>query len=312
MPDRLVVSLPDDKLLTALAELPDPVPEGAVEWVTWAVDRPAPVPAIDIVVLPYMSGAPQRFSWLEASRLGLVQSQSIGYDGVADALPPGLVYANASSVHETATAELAMALMLASQRGVDDFVRSAERGQWSPRRYPSLADRTVLILGYGGVGAAVEARLAGFEVARVLRVASKARESAAGHVHGIDELPELLPQADVVVLGTPLTDATRGLVGAAELALLSDDALVVNVARGPVLDTDAMLAEAGRLRFALDVTDPEPLPEDHPLWTAPGVLISPHIGGAASAMEPRMARLLRRQIGHLLAGEEPENVVIRS
>jgi len=312
MPERLVVSLPDDRLAAHLAALADAVPEGSVEWVQWPVDGAAPVPCIDIAVLPYMSVTPDRFGWLSSARIELVQSQSIGYDGVAEVLPPGLVFANASSVHETATAELALALLLASQRGIDVFARNAERGEWRPRRHPSLADRTVLLLGYGGVNQAVEARLAPFEVARVIRVASRARESAAGHVHAVSELPELLPQADIVVIGTPLTDATRGLVGATELAALPDDALVVNVARGPVLDTAAMLGEAGRLRFALDVTDPEPLPADHPLWAAPGVLISPHVGGAATAMEPRMARLLRRQIGHLLAGEEPENVVLRS
>jgi len=312
MPDRLVVSLPDDLLVDYLAALADPVPAGAVEWVTWPLDGPAPVPEIDIAVLPYLSGAAAKLRWLESAEVGLVQSQSIGYDGVADALPRGLVYANASSVHETATAELALALMLASQRGIDDFARNAEHGEWRPRRHPSLADRTVLLLGYGGVLKAVEARLAGFEIGRVIRVASTARDTEAGHVHGIAELGELLPQADIVVIGTPLTDATRGLVGAEELALLRDDSLVVNVARGPVLSTDAVLAEAGRLRFGLDVTDPEPLPADHALWRAPGVLISPHVGGAASAMEPRMARLLRRQIGHALAGESPENVVLRS
>jgi phosphoglycerate dehydrogenase-like enzyme len=317
MPDRLVVSLPDDLLVEHLAELPDPVPGGAVEWVTWSLDGPPPVPAIDIVVLPYM-GVGDRYRRLGEVQTRLVQSQSIGYDGVDAVLPAGLVFANASSVHETATSELALALMLASQRGLDDFVRNAEHGQWRPRRHPSLADRTVLLLGYGGVLKAVEARLAGFELGRVIRVASTARDTEAGHVHGavhihgVGELRELLPEADIVVIGTPLTDATRGLVGAEQLALLHDDALVVNVARGPVLDTAAVLAEAGRLRFGLDVTDPEPLPADHPLWSAPGVLISPHVGGAASAMEPRMARLLRRQIGHLLAGEAPENVVLRS
>lgn len=312
MPARLVVSLPDDRLAPALAALADPVPDGAVDWVSWPLDGPAPVARLDIVVLPYMSTPRERMRWLGETEVGLVQSQSIGYDGIRGILPPGLVYANATSVHETATAELALALILASQRGIDDYVRQAERGQWGHTARPSLADRTVLILGYGGVGKAVEARLAGFEVARVIRVASRARDTEAGHVHGIDELPSLLPQADIVVIGTPLTDATTGLVGQRELALLRDDALVVNVARGPVLDTAAAVAEAGRLRFGLDVTEPEPLPADHPLWSAPGVLISPHVGGAASAMQPRMAALLRRQIGHLMAGEPPENVVLRS
>jgi phosphoglycerate dehydrogenase-like enzyme len=163
------------------------------------------------------------------------------------------------------------------------------------------------------VGKAVEARLAGFEV-EVTRVAARAREEAGVRVHGIDELPALLPDADIVVIGTPLTDATRHLVDDAFLSALPDGALVVNVARGAVADTDAVLdhARRGRLRFALDVSDPEPLPQGHPLFALPNVLISPHVGGATSAMLPRMARLLRRQIERMLAGEPPLNVVLRT
>ncbi|MET0352938.1 MAG: NAD(P)-dependent oxidoreductase, partial [Plantibacter flavus] len=152
-----------------------------------------------------------------------------------------------------------------------------------------------------------------FEV-EVTRVASSAREDERGPIHGIDELPELLPHAEIVIVVVPLTDSTRGLIGDDFLAALPDDALVVNVARGPVADTDALVehATSGRIRLALDVTDPEPLPADHPLWSLPNVLVSPHIGGATSAMLPRMARLLRRQIEHLLADEEPENIVLRT
>ncbi|QDZ16901.1 2-hydroxyacid dehydrogenase [Humibacter ginsenosidimutans] len=252
-------------------------------------------------------------SALAGVRTRLVQSQSIGYDGVVKVLPAGVVFANAASVHEASTAELTVALMLAAQRGIPDFVRAAEHGRWAPARYASLADRRVLIVGYGGVGKAVEARLAGFEV-ELTRVASRARDEDGVHVHGIDELPQLLPEADVVVIGTPLSDATRGLVDDAFLSALPDGALVVNIARGPVADTDAVLKHAteGRLRFALDVTDPEPLPDGHPLFALPNVLISPHVGGATSAMMPRMAKLLRRQIERMLAGEEPLNVVLRT
>jgi phosphoglycerate dehydrogenase-like enzyme len=134
------------------------------------------------------------------------------------------------------------------------------------------------------------------------------------HVHGAEELPQLLPMAEIVVVGTPLSDATRGLVDDAFLTALPDGALVVNVARGQVAATDAVLkhASSGRLRFALDVTDPEPLPAGHPLFALPNVLISPHVGGATSAMMPRMARLLRRQIERVLAGEPPLNVVLRT
>ncbi|WP_437438602.1 2-hydroxyacid dehydrogenase [Humibacter ginsenosidimutans] len=307
----IVVSLPGSALLNAYEALPGAAPTD-VDFVTWDLKSAPPRDELDIVVPPYMGGSAV-LSALAGVRTRLVQSQSIGYDGVVKVLPAGVVFANAASVHEASTAELTVALMLAAQRGIPDFVRAAEHGRWAPARYASLADRRVLIVGYGGVGKAVEARLAGFEV-ELTRVASRARDEDGVHVHGIDELPQLLPEADVVVIGTPLSDATRGLVDDAFLSALPDGALVVNIARGPVADTDAVLKHAteGRLRFALDVTDPEPLPDGHPLFALPNVLISPHVGGATSAMMPRMAKLLRRQIERMLAGEEPLNVVLRT
>ena len=303
----LLVSVPGAALRDALG-----TPPAGAELVTWNLETPPPAAHLDLVVLPYM-GATERLSALADVTTRLVQSQSIGYDGVGDVLPPGHAYANAASVHETSTAELALALLLAAQRGIPDFVRAAGEGRWAPARHASLADRRVLLLGYGGVGRAIEARLAPFEVEPV-RVASRARDDAAGRIHGIDELPELLPTAEVVIVGVPLNDATNGLVDAAFLAALPDGALVVNVARGKVADTDAIIAEAasGRLRFALDVTEPEPLPEGHPLFALPNVLISPHVGGASTAMMPRMARLLREQIERMLRGDEPVNVVLHS
>ena len=138
----------------------------------------------------------------------LVQSQSIGYDDVLTTLPPGHVYANAASVHETSTAELALALLLAAQRGIPDFVRAASEGRWAPARHASLADRRVLLLGYGGVGRAIEARLTPFEV-DLVRVATRARDDDAGHIHGIDELDELLPTAEIVIVAVPLTPRRR-------------------------------------------------------------------------------------------------------
>jgi phosphoglycerate dehydrogenase-like enzyme len=308
---RLLVTVPGETLRTALAATPGGVPEGA-EVVVWDLQSSPPAQHLDIVVPPYM-GAAARLGALAGLDVRLVQSQSIGYDDVPAALPPGHVFANAASVHETSTAELAVGLAIAAQRGIPDFVRAAAEGRWAPARHASLADRRVLLLGYGGVGQAIEARLAPFEVV-LTRVASHARDDEHGRIHGIDELPALLPEAEIVIVGVPLTDATTGLVDAAFLAALPDGALVVNVARGPVADTEAILAEAasGRLRFALDVTDPEPLPEGHALFALPNVLISPHVGGATSAMIPRMARLLRDQIERMLRGDEPRNVVLRS
>ena len=307
MTDPLLVSLPGRTLRDAIGTLPD-----GVEVVRWDMDSPAPADHLDLVVPPYM-GTADRLRRLAGVTTRLVQSQSIGYDHVADALPPGQVFANAASVHETSTAELALALVLAAQRGIPDFVRAANEGRWAPARHESLADRRVLLLGYGGVGRAIEARLAPFEVS-LTRVASRARDDAAGHIHGIDELPTLLPEADIVIVGVPLTDGTTGLVDDAFLSALPDGALVVNIARGKVAVADAILDHAtrGRLRFALDVTDPEPLPEGHPLFALPNVLITPHVGGASTAMMPRMARLVREQIERMLRGDEPLNVVLRT
>jgi phosphoglycerate dehydrogenase-like enzyme len=213
---------------------------------------------------------------------------------------------NAGGVHDASTAELAVTLTLAALRGVPGFVRGQDAHEWRFAQYDALADKTVLIVGYGGVGSAVERRLAGFEV-EVLRVARHARDGVAT----LAELPALLPRADVVVLCAPLTDETRGLVDAGFLGLMRDGALLVNVSRGPVVRTDALLAElrAGRLRAALDVTDPEPPPVDHPLWTAPGLLISPHVGGNSTAFLPRAKRLIVAQLARYAAGEPLEHVV---
>lgn len=306
-PEILRVSLPEPDLRAALGDLPD-----GVEIIEWAMEGPAPVPEIDLVVTPYM-GASNRVAHLAGVHTRLVQSQSIGYDGIDKLLPAGHVFANAATVHETSTAELALALILASQRGIDDFVRAAEQGEWAPAHHPSLADRTVLLVGYGGVGAAIESRLLAFETT-VIRVARSARTDERGPIHAMESLPDLLPQADVVVIGVPLTPGTTGMVDDAFLSVMRDDALLVNIARGPVADTDALLAHAssGRLRLALDVTDPEPLPQGHPLFALPNVIISPHVGGASSAMRPRMARLIREQIELMLRGDPPVNVVLRS
>jgi phosphoglycerate dehydrogenase-like enzyme len=300
---RIRVSVPGAELAGALGEV-----SPRVEVVRWAMAGPAPQEEIDLVVVPYRPGNDQ-LRWLDGVRTRLVQAQYLGYDGVAEALPPGHVYANARGVHETSTAELALALLLAVQRGIPDFVRAAGVRALQPAWYPSLADRRVLVLGQGGVGRAIEERLAPFEV-ELVRVARTAREG----VHGIADLPTLLPSCEVVVVGVPLTDETVHLVDGKFLAALPDGAIVVNVARGRVADTGAILREArsGRLRFALDVTDPEPLPVGHELLRLPNVLISPHNGGMSSAMLPRVARLVRRQIELLLTGAEPVNVVLRS
>jgi phosphoglycerate dehydrogenase-like enzyme len=305
----VTLSVPDDALLAALKPLPSGV------WGTvWDLTDEPPEAPIDLVVTPYMGDAVKRLPRLAAAQPRLVQSQMLGYDGVADRLPPGIVFANAVGVHESSTGELALALILAALRGLPAFVREATQGRW-PTAFTgtSLADRTVLVLGAGGVGRAVAARLAPFE-AEVVRVARTARTDEDGRVHGLDRLPRLLPQADVVVLAVPLDASTRGLVDAAFLDAMKDGALLVNVSRGAVVDTEALTAAVrfGGVRAALDVTDPEPLPPGHPLLASPHVLISPHVGGNSTAMRPRVAALVREQVERLRDGREPLHVVLRT
>ncbi len=268
-----------------------------------------PSSEVEMYVLPYMAGdAPARLM-ADLPSLRVAQTLTAGVDDVRPHVPERVTLCNARGVHDASTAELAVALVLASQRGIPDHVRAAERGEWAHETRPSLADRRVLLVGYGSVGAAVEARLAGFEC-EVRRVARRARDG----VEPFERLPALLPWAEVVVLTVPMTDDTRGLVDAAFLAALPDGALVVNVARGPVVVTDDLVAElgSGRLRAALDVTDPEPLPPGHPLWSCPGLLVSPHVGGDSTAFLPRAARLVADQVRRYVAGAPLANVITAS
>ncbi|OON79695.1 2-hydroxyacid dehydrogenase [Streptomyces tsukubensis] len=279
-------------------------------------DYPADPADCAFYVVPYMKAAPIVVRPLpEMTSVRVVQTLSAGIDNVEPGigtLPPGVRLCNARGVHEASTAELALTLILASLRGIPGFVEGQRVGEWRSGFCPALADRTVLIVGYGAIGSAIEDRLAPFECARVVRVARSARTTGRGPVHSLAELPRLLGEADIVVLSTPLTEGTRGLADAEFLARLRDGALLVNVARGPVVDTKALLAEAktGRITAALDVTDPEPLPQEHPLWHAPGVLISPHVGGSTSAFPPRAKRLLARQLTSFVSGEPLDNIVL--
>ncbi|MFF9911479.1 2-hydroxyacid dehydrogenase [Streptomyces sp. NPDC013457] len=297
--------------------LPDPGASG-FNYRLWdgGPDFPADPARCAFYVVPYMKGSEVAVRPLAAmTSVRAVQTLSAGTDHVTPglgSLAPGVELCNAKGVHEASTAELTLALILASLRGIPGFVRGQDKEEWRDGFYPALADKSVLIVGYGSIGAAIEDRLVPFECARVVRVARSARTTERGPVHPLSELPALLPQADVVVLSTPLTPATRHLADAGFLARMKDGALLVNVARGPVVDTAALLkeVESGRITAALDVTDPEPLPPGHPLWHAPGVLVSPHVGGSTSAFMPRAKRLIAAQLTRFAAGEGLANVVL--
>jgi phosphoglycerate dehydrogenase-like enzyme len=267
---------------------------------------PASAAEVEVYVPPYRFSASDSEVMSRMPRLKVVQTVTAGVDHVRPYVPEGVVLCNGRGIHDASTAELAVGLTLASLRGIPDFVRAQDRGEWQPVKARSLADRTVLIVGYGAIGAAIEERLDGFEV-DVVRVARRAREG----VHGIDELERLLPNADVVILIVPITEETHRLVDRDFLSRMKDEALLVNVARGPVVDTEALVEalHTRRIHAALDVTDPEPLPDGHPLWSAPNLLVSPHVGGATSAMWPRAYKLVREQLERFAAGEPLANVM---
>jgi phosphoglycerate dehydrogenase-like enzyme len=238
--------------------------------------------------------------------LRLVQLLSAGAEKFVGRLPEGVVLCNARGAHTPATAEWAVAATLAAQRGIPFFVREQDAGRWSFGTHRSLVGARVLVVGAGDIGRTIGRMLAGFDV-ELTFVARTARDG----VRSTADLPELLPHADVVILIVPVTPETRGMVDAGFLAAMPDGALLVNAARGVVVDTDALVAElaSGRLRAALDVTDPEPLPPGHPLWSAPGLLLTPHVGGEVPQTGDRAAAAVVDQIRRILAGEPLVNVV---
>ncbi|MCF6743897.1 phosphoglycerate dehydrogenase [Blastococcus sp. KM273128] len=302
--ETLHVLVPSRRLAEAVEELS---PRVRAHRVVPAEGPPRGEPAQAQVWVAGGGSAPPPEGFLDAlPRLRLVQLTSAGAEGFAGRMPEGVVLCNARGAHTPATAEWVVAATLAAQRGLPSFVREHDAGRWSFATQRSLVGARVLVVGAGDIAATVGRMLAGFDV-RLTYVARRPREG----VRTVAELPELLPEADVVVLLVPLTPETTGMVDARFLAAMPDGALLVNAARGPVVDTGALLAEltSGRLRAAVDVTDPEPLPEGHPLWHAPGLLLTPHIGGEVPATRERATAAVTEQIGRILAGQPLANVV---
>lgn len=234
---------------------------------------PASAALVEFYVPPLFPRERAVIALASMPNLAVVQTLTAGIDVLRPHLPSGAVLCNARGVHDTSTAEWVLTAMLASIRKIPFFAAEQAAGRWSTTFTGTLARKTVLIIGYGSIGSAVERRLAGFD-ANVIKVARTARVG----VHASTDLPALLPQADVVILLCPVTAQTVGMVDANFLAAMKDGALLVNGARGSLVRTDALLPElaAGRIFAALDVTDPEPLPAEHQLWTMPNALITPH------------------------------------
>lgn len=300
MRSRVLLPMPE------LVEAADRWPELAIELYDGDGAPPPDVSDVQCYVLPYDRGAEpvQLLAWMP--RLRVAQSLSAGVEKLLPLVPPGVTLCNGRGLHDASAAEHALALMLAAQREMPRWSANQRLSRWEHDHTRSLADARVTIVGYGSIGRAAERRLVAAE-ARVRRVASGARDG----VHGVDELPELLPETDILLLVLPENPATIGLIGIEQLAALPDDALVVNIGRGRTLETAALREEiaAGRLRAALDVVDPEPLPAADPLWHSDKVIITPHVAGGSDSFHPRARSLVAEQLDRFAQGRPPLHVV---
>ena len=263
--------------------------------------------------------------------LKVVQMLLAGVDGLLPYLPPGVTLCDAQGVHDISTSEWVVTAILAMQKHLPFYFALQRQENWAGRRQveeryweshavpaelrshalvDEVADKTILIVGYGSIGRAIESRLAAFGP-KILRIARRGRAGAAPIVFSIAELDQLLPQADVVVLVTPFTPETTHLMDASRIAAMKPGALLVNAARGPVVDTEALVQAlyGGKLRAAVDVTDPEPLPAGHPLWKAPNLLLTPHVAGATARFLGRALKLASEQAQRYARGEALINVV---
>ena len=295
----------------------------------WLPDHPAAdsigaLPSsVSLNVIPAKGALPEDFGRVEflvppfgarrvieaLPRLGalrVVQVDSAGVDWIAPSIPQGVTLCSARGTRDAPVAEWVVSAILDNYKGLARFRQQQEQAQWTPRMPRELAGSKALIVGYGSIGRAVEERLRPFGV-EVTGVASRPR----GDVHGVEAIDELLPDADIVIVLLPDTPETRGLIGKQRLARLKTGALLVNAGRGTVVDTEGLIdeLEAGRLDAALDVTDPEPLPPDSPLWTLPNVLITPHIAGDSPAADQRVYELVGDQIRRHVEGQPLVNVV---
>ncbi len=276
---------------------------------------------------PYPTRALRTAPHLHGVRL--VLSLMAGTEWIPGAMGPHVTICNAHGAHNISTAEWTLSAILATLKYFPLYLDVQRSGEWKRRfeasahyiritgdvrpHYPpvmqeELTGKTVLLVGYGSIGREIERMLAPFNV-ELLRMARSARTQPL--VHAVSELHHLLPLAEVVILILPLTEESRGLIGSREFGLMRQGALLVNAARGPVVQTDALVEalNAGKIRAAVDVTDPEPLPTGHPLWSCPNLLLTPHVGGSSPQFAPRSIKTAEDELRRYIAGEPLRNVV---
>ena len=301
MPDAVCVPDPDlgERLCAAVP---------GVEVVVWDGHEEPPdgLDRVSVVVPPYPSASWTAAQFARLPAVAVLQVLSAGYEVWLPIAPPGVTICNGRGVHGSSTAELAVTGLLMHWHAMPALADQQRAQRWEPVQAETAWGRRVVVVGAGDIGSTVAAALQLFG-ARTTLCGRTARDGVAP----VTDLAELCAGADALVLAVPLDDSTRGLVDAALLARLADGAVVVNVARGPVVDTAALLAElqSGRLRAVLDVTDPEPLPAGHPLWSAPGLVLTPHVGGGAVGWRDRAGQLVADQARRWLEGRQLDNVV---
>jgi phosphoglycerate dehydrogenase-like enzyme len=299
-----------------LVPLPDDI-EGVIEIDVWLPD---PYPKRAMLIWPHLRG------------VRLIMSLMAGTEWIPEVAGPHVTICKARGAHNISTAEWTIAAILASLKYFPFYFEVQRSGEWkrrfeSPARYAritgdehpiyppvmveELTGKRVLLVGYGEIGQEIERMLTPFNVGLV-RVARTARDTSSGPlVHAVCELDGLLPQAEIVILILPSTAESYHLIGARQFALMQQGTLLVNAARGPIVDTDALVESlnSGRIRAALDVTDPEPLPEGHPLWKCPNLLLTPHLAGSSPQFAPRAFKTAADELRRYMNGEPLRNVV---
>ncbi|WP_300016238.1 2-hydroxyacid dehydrogenase [Pseudonocardia sp.] len=302
MADPVTVLVPHEEGRALLADVP------GVTVVAYDPDAELPAEAAQAQVLvpPFLATSEAVALVDHLPQVRLVQLLTAGAENWVGRLPDGVALSDCRGAHGGATAEWIVSVLLAVYRHLPRFVRAQDEASWDYHQTEELDGKRVLIVGAGDVAENTVRRLDPFGV-RTTLVGRTARDG----VHGIDEVRDLLPDHDACVVIVPLTDDTRGLIDAEFLAAMPDDAVLVNAARGPVADTDALTAElaSGRLRAAVDVTEPEPLPTDHPLWKVPGLLLTPHVGGSVPGGLRRAYGVVAEQLAAFARGEQPSNLV---
>jgi len=310
LPVELFRDFPEGIELVCIPEIPD----HEIQIDVWVPD-------------PYTSRALR--AWPQLRGVRLVLSMLAGTEWIPPVVGPHVTICNARGAHNISTAEWTLAAILATLKYFPFYNDIQREGRWKRRFevpphysaisgdsrpiYPpvmleELTGKSVLLVGHGSIGKEIERMLAPFHV-HIVRVARSARPAES--VHAVADLNKLLPGAQVIILIVPSTDETRGLIGSAQFALMQHGALLVNAARGPIVDTGALVEalRSGRIRAAIDVTDPEPLPDNHPLWSCPNLMITPHIGGSSPQFAPRALRIAAAELRRFMNGEPLHNVV---